>query len=97
MGTARKSTICKDNGVPGPGYYKIKGFAEEVVEKGAIVNETRTKIREKQLEKGRTEKDYNNTNQKNPKSSEINNPENYKIENNEDTIQNDEKDVALDE
>lgn len=97
MGTARKSTICKDNGVPGPGYYKIKGFAEEVVEKGAIVNETRTKIREKQLEKGRTEKDYNNTNQKNSKSSEINNPENYKIENNEDTIQNDEKDVALDE
>ena len=98
MGTARKSTICKDNGVPGPGYYKIKGFAEEVVEKGVIVNEIRTKIREKQLEKERTEKDNNNnTNQKDPKSSEINNPEDYKIENNEDNVQNDEKDVALDE
>ena len=48
MGTAKKSTVEKDNGVPGPGYYRIKGFAEEVAEKGAIVNEVRTKIREKE-------------------------------------------------
>jgi hypothetical protein len=49
MGTARKDTILKDNGVPGPGYYWIKGFADIVKEKGDKVNEVRTRIREKEL------------------------------------------------
>ena len=47
MGTARKDTILKDNGVPG--YYWIKGFADIVKEKGDKVNEVRTRIREKEL------------------------------------------------
>lgn len=95
MGTARKATICKDNGVPGPGYYKIKGFAEEVVEKGAIVNEIRTKIREKELEKEKAEK--NDTNQKNTEPNETNPEEDNKTENNEDNEQDNENKVAQNE
>jgi hypothetical protein len=49
MGTAKKDIILKDNGVPGPGYYWIKGFADIVKEKGDKVNEVRTRIREKEL------------------------------------------------
>ncbi len=49
MGTARKDTLLKDNGVPGPGYYLIKGFADIVKEKGEKINEVRTRIREKEM------------------------------------------------
>lgn len=53
MGTGEKCNMIKDNGVPGPGYYWIKGFAEEVVEKGDKVNEVRTKIKKKKEEEER--------------------------------------------
>ena len=56
MGTSKKSTIGVDNGSPGPGLYKIKGFAEEVKEKGDKINEARVRIRNKQLEQEMKEK-----------------------------------------
>ena len=34
MGKARKNTYLKGNGIPGPGQYKIKGFAEKIAEEG---------------------------------------------------------------
>ena len=47
MGTERKFRSYKDNGVPGPGNYKIMNFAEEISKKGEIVNNIRQKINEK--------------------------------------------------
>ena len=46
MGTAPKLQY-KDNGSPGPGMYKIKGFAEKLVDFGEEVNKTRVKLIEK--------------------------------------------------
>ena len=46
MGTGKK-LFTKDNGVPGPNQYIIKGFADEVKTKGDKINETRIKIKEK--------------------------------------------------
>ena len=37
-----------DNGNPGPGMYKIKGFADDVAFRGTKINLTRMKIREKE-------------------------------------------------
>ena len=34
MGKAKKNTVLKGNGIPGPGQYLIKGFAEKIVEEG---------------------------------------------------------------
>ncbi|MCQ2818278.1 MAG: hypothetical protein MJ252_13505, partial [archaeon] len=51
MGTATRADFVNENGNPGPGLYKIKGFAEEVKEKGDKVNAVRTKIRIKAMEK----------------------------------------------
>jgi hypothetical protein len=34
MGKAKKNTTLKENGIPGPGQYRIKGFAEKIAEEG---------------------------------------------------------------
>ena len=44
MGTAKKSET-KDNGVPGPNVYKIKRFADDVVEKGNKVNLNKIRLK----------------------------------------------------
>ena len=45
-----KNTSCMSAQSMGPPYYKIKGFADIIVEQGAKVNEIRTKIRRKEEE-----------------------------------------------
>ena len=49
MGTSEKLKMLKNEN-PGPGMYKIKGFADEVALKGSKINLTRIKIREKEKE-----------------------------------------------
>ena len=55
MGKARKNTYLKGNGIPGPGQYKIKGFAEKIAEEGIRVRTMREKSKKdremKELEK----------------------------------------------
>ena len=50
----------RENENPGPGMYKLKGFADIVVENGDVVNKTRVKLKEKakieEMEKQRREK-----------------------------------------
>ena len=50
----------KDNGNPGPGMYKIKGFADKITDQGEEVNKIRIKLKEKakieEMEKQRREK-----------------------------------------
>lgn len=48
MGTEKKFRNYKDNGVPGPGNYIIRDFAEDISRKGEIINQIRQKIREKE-------------------------------------------------
>ena len=48
MGTGKK-LFTKDNGVPGPNQYLIKGFADEVKTRGNKINETRIKLKEKKV------------------------------------------------
>ena len=47
MGTSKKHEI-KFNGVPGPDFYKIRRFADEVVKRGNEINLSRIKVREKE-------------------------------------------------
>ena len=47
MGTSEKLKMEKNEN-PGPGMYKIKGFADDVAIKGSKINLTRMKIREKE-------------------------------------------------
>ena len=47
MGTSEKLKLEK-NGNPGPGMYKIKGFADEVLSKASKINLARIKIKEKE-------------------------------------------------
>ena len=51
MGTEKKFRCYKDNGVPGPGNYKILNFAEEISKKGDLINKIRQKIKEKENNK----------------------------------------------
>ena len=48
MVKARKDNVLKGNGIPGPGQYKIKGFAEILAEKGKKISDNRDEIREKE-------------------------------------------------
>ncbi len=54
MGKAKKNTTLKENGIPGPGQYRIKGFAEKIAEEGRKIcmqREQKRKEREmKELE-----------------------------------------------
>lgn len=45
MGTSKK-LFSKDNGVPGPDYYNLRRFADEVVKRGNEINLSRIKVRE---------------------------------------------------
>ena len=51
MGTEKKFRCYKNNGVPGPGNYKIQSFADVISKKGEIINQTRQKIKEKENNK----------------------------------------------
>jgi hypothetical protein len=59
MGTAEKLKM-ENNGYPGPGMYKIKGFADDVISKGSKINLARLRIKEKEklneMKKERREK-----------------------------------------
>jgi len=57
MGTDKKFRNYIDNGVPGPGNYIIRDFAEDISRKGEIINQIRQKIKEK--EKIKFNKDEN--------------------------------------
>ena len=48
MGTEKKFRNYKDNGVPGPGNYTIRSFAEEISKKGEEINKIRKAINEKE-------------------------------------------------
>jgi hypothetical protein len=58
MGTEKKLNNYKDNGVPGPGNYIIRDFAEDISRKGELINQIRQKMKEK--EKIQFNKDENN-------------------------------------
>jgi len=45
MGKARKNNFLRENGIPGPGQYKIKGFAEIIAEEGRKISMNREKKR----------------------------------------------------
>ena len=45
MGTSKKLGF-KDNGVPGPDYYNLRRFADDVVKRGNEINLSRIKVRE---------------------------------------------------
>ena len=64
MGKAKKDNVLKGNGIPGPGQYKIKGFAEVLVEKAKEREEKREiKRREKEMRKKEDEKNYEKSNE----------------------------------
>ena len=48
MVKAKKDNVLKSNGIPGPGQYKIKGFAEILAEKGKKISDRRDEIRKKE-------------------------------------------------
>mgnify|MGYP002526328845 FL=1 len=72
MGKARKDTVLKGNGIPGPGQYLIKGFAEKIAEEGRRVFLMREKKRkeremremEMKIKTGQIENEKNTENQK---------------------------------
>lgn len=45
MSKAKKNTYLKYNGIPGPGQYKIKGFAEKIADEGRKICERRARSR----------------------------------------------------
>ena len=71
MGKAKKNNFLKGNGIPGPGQYRIKGFAEIIAEKGIKIIENREKNRlkremkelEMKIRKGQIENEKNIDNQ----------------------------------
>ena len=71
MGKARKDTVLKGNGIPGPGQYKIKDFAEKIVEEGIRIRELREKAKKERelkelqmkIKMGQMENEKNTENQ----------------------------------
>ena len=47
---AKKDNVLKENGIPGPGQYRIKGFAEILAEKGKKISDIRDNIKQKEKE-----------------------------------------------
>ena len=47
---AKKDNVLKENGIPGPGQYRIKGFAEILAEKGKKISDIRDDIKQKEKE-----------------------------------------------
>ena len=79
MYKAKKDNALKNNFYPGPGQYKIKGFAEVLAEKGKKISDNRDKIKkEKDMERKR-EKEKNNLDRNNNANGNNNN-KNKKLE-----------------
>ena len=57
MGKAKKDNELKQNGIPGPGQYRIKGFAEILVEKGKKISDNKDQIRKKEMEMKKREEE----------------------------------------
>ena len=84
MGSGPKGNTVKYNGVPGPGYYLLKGFADEIIEKGEKINlahirmeklkeEEEKKKLQKSFEKERKNEDIVNNINTNNEEKQINN------------------------
>ena len=80
MGTEKKLNNYKDNGVPGPGNYIIRDFAEDISRKGEIINQIRQKIKEKENIKFNKEENSHKISLK--KNNNKNNIEQINIDNN---------------
>ena len=78
---AKKDNELKNNGIPGPGQYRIKGFAEILAEKGKKISDVKDKIKrkEKEMEMRKREEEKN---RKNLKMNEIKNSERKVLGNN---------------
>ena len=74
---AKKDNELKNNGIPGPGQYRIKGFAEILAEKGKKISDVKDKEKEMEMRKREEEK-----NRKNLKMNEIKNSERKVLGNN---------------
>jgi hypothetical protein len=78
---AKKDNELKNNGIPGPGQYRIKGFAEILAEKGKKISDVKDGIKrkEKEMEMRKREEEKNS---KNLKLNEIKNSERKVLGNN---------------
>ena len=78
---AKKDNELKNNGIPGPGQYRIKGFAEILAEKGKKISDIKDGIKrkEKEMEMRKREEEKN---RKNLKMNEIKNSERKLLGNN---------------
>ena len=78
---AKKDNELKNNGIPGPGQYRIKGFAEILAEKGKKISDVKDGIKrkEKEMEMRKREEEKNS---KNLKLNEIKNSERKLLGNN---------------
>ena len=92
MYKAKKDNVLKNNGNPGPGQYKIKGFAEILAEKGKKISDNRDKIKkEKEMEIRRREEEKNmeKMNYENGNNINDNNKNIYSSNKNTNNINND--------
>ena len=78
---AKKDNELKNNGIPGPGQYRIKGFAEILAEKGKKISDVKDGIKrkEKEMEMRKREEEKNS---KNLKLNEIKNSKRKVLGNN---------------
>ena len=78
---AKKDNELKNNGIPGPGQYRIKGFAEILAEKNKKISDVKDGIKrkEKEMEMRKREEEKN---RKNLKMNEIKNSERKLLGNN---------------
>ena len=78
---AKKDNELKNNGIPGPGQYRIKGFAEILAEKNKKISDVKDGIKrkEKEMEMRKREEEKNS---KNLKLNEIKNSERKVLGNN---------------
>jgi len=78
---AKKDNELKNNGIPGPGQYRIKGFAEILAEENKKISDVKDKIKrkEKEMEMRKREEEKN---RKNLKMNEIKNSERKLLGNN---------------
>ena len=78
---AKKDNELKNNGIPGPGQYRIKGFAEILAEEGKKISDVKDGIKrkEKEMEMRKREEEKNS---KNLKLNEIKNSERKVLGNN---------------
>ena len=87
MYKAKKDNVLKNNGNPGPGQYKIKGFAEILAEKGKKISDNRDRIkRDKEMDMRKREEEKNNGDRVGYDNG--NNNENNNINNNNDRSNN---------